>query len=101
MDKVMIVDDEKDICMMMTKVVQRKGFEVVTCGDGLTAVEMYKTHKPKITFLDLNIPELKGKQVFDEIRKIDAGARVYFVTGSENEIDKLKQENTPVNGYLM
>ena len=84
MKKVMIVDDEADVCESFAKIVQRKGFEVITCGDGIAAVEMYKTQKPDLTFLDLYIPGLKGWQVFDEIRKIDPAAKVYFVTGSRS-----------------
>jgi len=97
----MIVDDEEDVCQALAKVIQRKGFEVVTCGDGETALEMFKTHRPDITFLDLYIPKLKGWQVLEEIRKIDSGAKVYFVTGSHDDAEKLKGKNVPVNGYVL
>jgi len=101
MKKVLIVDDEEDVCQMLAKIIRRKGFEVLICGDGLTAVEMFKTHKPDVTFLDLHIPKLTGWQVLDEIRKIDAGAKIYFVTGDHNEAEELKAKNVSVNGYVL
>ncbi len=101
MKKVMIVEDEEEVCQALARVIKRKGFETITCGDGKTAVEMYKAHRPEITFLDLHIPELKGWEVFDEIRKIDSGAKVYFVTGSRDDVEALKAKNCPVNGYLI
>jgi len=101
MKKVLIVDDEEDVCQMLAKTVRRKGFEVLICGDGLTAVEMFKTHKPDVTFLDLHIPKLTGWQVLEEIRKIDASAKVYIVTGDHNEAEELKAKNVSVSGYVL
>lgn len=101
MKKVMIVDDEDDIRQMLGKIVKRQGFEVVTCGDGITAVDMFKKEKPDLTFLDLYIPELRGWEVLQEIRKINPAAKVYFVTGSRDDVEELKVKNYPVDGFLL
>ncbi len=101
MTKIMIVDDETDFREALERFFKKRGFEVMVCIDGLAAVEKYKTEKPEITFLDLNIPELNGKQVFEQIRKNSPAAIVYFVSGSSDEIEKLKRDNISANGYLL
>ena len=101
MKKVMVVDDEEEMRKFFTKLIARKGFEAVSCGDGITAVKMYDTEKPSLVFLDIHLPELEGTKVFDEIRKIDGEAKIYFTSGSSDEIDKMKAANKPAKGYLL
>ncbi len=101
MKKIMIVDDEEDSRQFLAKIAKRQGFEAVSCGDGVTAVEMFKKEKPEIVFLDVFIPLLKGEEVFEEIRKIDPGVKVYFISGSVAVIDRLVAKNMPAAGYIL
>jgi DNA-binding response OmpR family regulator len=67
--KVLIVEDDKDICEMYAMTFMRKGFTVYTAPDGQNAIQKYQNKKPDIILLDIMMPNIDGYQVLKEIRK--------------------------------
>ena len=68
MQTVLIVDDEPDVCDLVSVNLQRAGLETVIVRDGLTAVKRAFEIEPDIIVLDLMLPGLDGFRVFDELR---------------------------------
>lgn len=58
--KVLIVDDDAGIRMLLSKFLQREGFEVITAEDGLQGVEEAKANHPDIVVLDVVMPRMDG-----------------------------------------
>lgn len=93
MKKVLIVDDSSYMRMFIKKVINKEGsymaFEAI---DKENAIEMFKTIKPDIVTLDLNISEVKndGIEVLKNILEIDPKAIVIIVSaaGYENFRDE-------------
>ncbi|MDY6892691.1 MAG: response regulator, partial [Chloroflexota bacterium] len=56
------------------------GYEVIEAGNGIEALEQYKTNRPDGVLLDITMPEMDGLETLKEIRKIDSSARVAMVT---------------------
>ena len=67
--KILIAEDDKDICEMYAITFMRKGFTVYTAPDGRSAIEKHKNKKPDIVLLDIMMPGADGYQVLREIRK--------------------------------
>lgn len=67
--KVLIVEDDKDICEMYAMTFMRKGFTVYTAPDGRAAIQKYQNKKPDIILLDIMMPNVDGYQVLKEVRK--------------------------------
>jgi len=67
--KVMIVEDDKDICEMYAMTFMKKGFTVFTAPDGKVAINKFKDKKPDIVLLDILMPNVDGYQVLAEVRK--------------------------------
>jgi DNA-binding response OmpR family regulator len=67
--KVLIVEDDKDICEMYAMTFMRKGFTVYTAPDGRAAIQKYQNKKPDIILLDIMMPNIDGYQVLKEVRK--------------------------------
>lgn len=67
--KVLIVEDDKDICEMYAIKFMKQGFTVYTAGDGKSAITKYKNKKPDIILLDIMMPNVDGYQVLKEVRK--------------------------------
>lgn len=66
--RVMLVDDEDHIRLFMNKVLSTMNAEVVAeAGNGREAVEMFRTYKPDITLMDINMPLMNGA---DALRKV-------------------------------
>jgi len=67
--KILIVEDDKDICELYAITFMRKGFTVYTAFDGRSAITKHQNKKPDIVLLDIMMPNVDGYQVLKEIRK--------------------------------
>ena len=79
--KALAVDDNPDILTLFVELLQLKNFVVVGKGqNGQEAVELYRTLKPDITFLDVVMPNGDGIYALEKIREINPTAIVIMVT---------------------
>ena len=67
--KVLIVEDDQDICEMYSTAFKREGFKVYTTGEGRSAIQKYHHKQPDIILLDIMMPNMDGYQVLKEVRK--------------------------------
>ena len=67
MGKILVVDDDKNICELLILYIEKEGYEVVIANDGGQAVTKFKTEKPDLVLLDIMLPVLDGWQVCREI----------------------------------
>ncbi|MBU0578348.1 response regulator [Patescibacteria group bacterium] len=67
--KILIVEDDKDICELYAITFMRKGFTVYTAFDGRSAITKHQNKKPDIILLDIMMPNVDGYQVLKEVRK--------------------------------
>jgi DNA-binding response OmpR family regulator len=67
--KVLIVEDDKNICEMYAITFMRRGFTVYTASDGRNAIQKFQNKQPDIVLLDIMMPQVDGYQVLNEIRK--------------------------------
>ncbi len=67
--KVLIVEDNENICEMYAITFMRRGFTVYTAPDGRSAIKKYQHKKPDIILLDIMMPQVDGYQVLSEVRK--------------------------------
>ena len=67
--KILVVDDDQNICELLRLYIEKEGFDVAISNDGRKALEMFDTENPDLIMLDIMLPELDGWQVCREIRK--------------------------------
>ena len=67
--KVMVVDDDRNICDLLRLYLEKENWDVVTAHTGAEALRRYEADKPDILLLDVMMPELDGWQVCRELRK--------------------------------
>ena len=80
MSTILVVDDERLMCDLLGSVLARHGHEVLTALNGRDGLELFKTHRPRFTLLDLRMPEMNGIEVLKQIRAIDPQAAVMILT---------------------
>ncbi|MFL6418577.1 MAG: response regulator [Nitrososphaeraceae archaeon] len=90
--KIMIVDDEPDITLMLKIVLEDNGFEVDAFEDAIAALKYYKASLYDLLILDIKMPEMDGFELYDEIKKIDDKMKVCFLTASEMYYNKLRKD---------
>ena len=101
--KILVIDDEPDICTFLSTVLEDNGATVLTAADGDVGLETARTEKPDLITLDLSMPGKDGGQVYEAIRADDLlkTIPVVIVTGKP-ELRKLiydKDVRKP-EGYL-
>lgn len=80
MKKVLIVDDTKNIRMILTKCLELEGYEVLTASDGTQALELFMTHSFDLAFLDIKLPGVRGTEVLKRIREKGIKTPVIIIT---------------------
>jgi len=91
--KILFVDDEENILEIAIEFFRHKGYHVVTAKNGIEALKVLTKEKIICCFTDINMPEMDGLQLAEEIRKLDNTIPVIVMTGYpslENSIRTLK-----------
>ena len=69
LEKILIVDDDKNICDVLRLYLEKEGYGVILCHDGNEAVVKFNALNPDLVLLDIMLPGMDGLQVCREIRK--------------------------------
>jgi DNA-binding response OmpR family regulator len=85
MERILIVDDEPDVCNMLEKFLTIKGYEVYTALSGEEALALVKKERPHIVLLDIRMPEMDGIECLERIKKIDKEVGVIMITAIKQE----------------
>lgn len=90
---ILVVDDERLIRDLMNDILQILGYDVVVCGSPIEAIDIYKDRKDEISLIimDMIMPVMNGRQLYQEINKIDQNNKVILLSGysEESEIEQL------------
>lgn len=89
--RALVADDNGDIVLTLSIMLEMMGFEVHSAANGAEALEVAKTHQPDVLFLDIGMPELDGWEVCRRVRVLmgDAPA-VIAVTGYGQDDDRAR-----------
>lgn len=88
MGKILVVDDDINICELLRLYIEKEGYEVIIANDGGQAVTKFKTEKPNLVMLDIMLPVLDGWQVCREIRKTST-CPIIMLTAKGEVFDKV------------
>ncbi len=75
-----MVDDTKNIRMILTKCLELEGYEVLTANDGKQALELFSSHSFDLAFLDIKLPEIRGTEVLKRIREMGIKTPIIIIT---------------------
>ncbi len=97
--KILVVDDEQPLVELLTANLQREGYEVISAGDGVTALELAESQKPDLILLDWMLPKLDGFEVCKRLRP-KTSAPIIMVTAKGEEIDKILGLEMGADDYI-
>ena len=100
LDKVLIVDDDKNICDLLRLYLEKEGYSVILSHDGEEAVVKFNALKPDIVLLDVMLPGLDGWQVCREIRK-KSNIPILMITAKSDTFDKVLGLELGVDDYIV
>jgi len=85
MIRMLVVDDEVEICKVLSVFFTSKNYKVFTAVDGMTALKLVKEVKPQVVLLDIIMKGMNGIDVLKQIKKIDPDIGVTMITGMGDE----------------
>lgn len=83
--RILVVDDEADICRNMADILGEFGYEVDTAMDGAVALEMVRERSYDIALLDLRMPGMDGIELYRQMKRLRSGAVAILVTAHAAE----------------
>lgn len=87
-EKILVVDDDTNICELLRLYLEKEGYVVKIVNDGVSAINAFKQENPDLTLLDIMIPKLDGWQVCREIRKF-SDKPIIMLTAKGEAFDKV------------
>ena len=97
--KILIVEDEKNIAMVLAYNIKKEGFDCDVAGDGETGLAMALTGSYDLILLDIMLPKMNGFEVCEKIR-YKSQVPIIFVTAKEEEKDKIFGLETGADDYV-
>jgi DNA-binding response OmpR family regulator len=85
--KILIAEDDNHTREALREVLCLEGFDVLTAGDGLQAVDLFRATRPDFVCLDVMMPGQNGYEVCKQIRRMDERVPILFLTAKAEEID--------------
>mgnify|MGYP002571095735 CR=1 FL=1 len=100
MDKILVADDDLNICELLRLYLEKEGFEVVMAHDGEEAVAKFESEKPSLILLDIMMPKLDGWQVCRQIRQ-KSDCPIIMLTAKGETFDKVLGLELGADDYMV
>ncbi len=98
--RVLVVDDDKNICELVRLYLEKEGFQVVLAYDGQAAIDLFKENTPSVVLLDVMLPKMDGFQVCREIRRI-SNIPIIMLTAKGETFDKVLGLELGADDYMV
>ncbi len=97
--KIMIVDDDSNICELLRLYLEKEGFATVIAHNGTIALDLFAKEAPDLILLDVMMPELDGWQVCREVRK-KSNCPIIMLTAKSEVFDKVLGLELGADDYI-
>ena len=99
-EKILVVDDDVNICELLRLYIERDDYQVVIANDGEQAVELFNREQPDLVLLDIMLPKMDGWQVCKEIRKT-SNRPIIMLTAKGELFDKILGLELGADDYII
>ncbi len=99
-EKILVVDDDTNICELLRLYLEKEGYVVKIVNDGVSAINAFKQENPDLTLLDIMIPKLDGWQVCREIRAM-GNTPIIMITAKGETFDKVLGLELGADDYIV
>lgn len=97
--RILVVDDEERILNFLRSKLRASGYEVLTAGNGLEALEQAQAQEPDLIVLDLLMPKMDGFETLKELRSFSA-VPVIILSARGTDVDRIKGLGLGADDYL-
>lgn len=98
--KMLVIDDDRNMCELIKVYFKNEGYEVVCAHDGVEGLSAFKTYNPDIVLLDLMLPKKDGNEVCREIRAV-SGKPIIMISAKGDVFDKVLGLELGADDYVV
>jgi DNA-binding response OmpR family regulator len=98
--RVLVVDDDDDIRLLLEELLRSAGYEVATAPDGRAALRAFHADPADVVVLDVSMPELDGFETLERLRDL-SDVPVILLTARTGEIDKVRGFRSGADDYVV
>ena len=99
-NKILFVEDEEDLTLIVADTLRGQGYEVITAADGITGLDKFKSEGADIVVADVMMPKMDGFSMAKEIRKLSPTVPLLFLTAKSTIDDVEEGFEIGANDYL-
>jgi DNA-binding NtrC family response regulator len=81
MKKILIIDDEPHILLMLKKMLERAGYEIDIAINGMEGLELFKKSPTDLVITDIIMPEKEGLETIREMKRLQSGLKIIAMSG--------------------
>jgi DNA-binding response OmpR family regulator len=96
----LIVDDDTDLRGALAEQLQAEDFAAVEAADGREGVRQAQDARPDLILLDIDLPDMNGREVCRELRKVGVSAPVIMLTAAQSDADTIEGLDAGANDYV-
>jgi PleD family two-component response regulator len=98
--RILVVDDEHDICMVYQIVLQDAGYECISYIDPVKALKEFRPTYYDLVILDIKMPVLNGFELCKKIIELDKTVHIIFITALEEYYEQFRSQHFPELGKI-
>ena len=90
MDNILVIDDDNDMCLLLTRFLTRNGYNVASANSGKSAIEWMKKNTPVLVLCDFRLDDMTGVELTTKIKEMHPSAIVIIITGYSDVKDAVE-----------
>jgi DNA-binding response OmpR family regulator len=98
--RVLVVDDDEDLCQLLSRLLEAEGYGVDIAGNGPSALDAVGRNQPDLVLLDIGLANEDGRDVLQALRRA-SDVPVVFLTGRGHEIDRIAGLRMGADDYIV
>ena len=102
MKKILVLDDEPDVCFVLEELLSENGFVVDSFEHPTLALEKFRAYSYDLVVLDIKMPDLNDFALYREIKRFNKKVKVCFITAGEIYYDEYSDifSSVPANNFI-
>ena len=98
--RILLVDDEPDVCLVYQIVLEDAGYQCTSYTDPVKALQEFKPYFYDLILLDIKMPVLNGFELCKKIIELDRTVHIVFITASEEYYEQFRSQHFPELGKI-
>ena len=100
MHRILVVDDDNDMCLLLTRFLERNNYSVASASSGQTAIDWMKKNKPDLVLCDFKLDDMRGTELLGMIKLAHPQAAVIIITGYSDVKDAVEVMKLGAYDYI-